>query len=141
MSGYDLTRLSKVTRHHSNRKTEMLRMPIRSASWFALLACFSFSQILPTAHAQAPVAGVISPAASAPKSIAVLAATGDQFQYVRRKPAAASRIEPFVRRWVTMPGNVLNMMVLRGMNRALTGQYPDVELTRSEEHTSELQSL
>lgn len=107
----------------------MLRVPVGSALWLALFVCLSFSQIIPAAHAQAPVAGVISPAAFAPKSIAVLAATGDQFQYVRRKPAAATRIEPFVRKWVTMPDNVLNMVVLRGMNRALTGQYPDAALT------------
>ena len=107
----------------------MLRNPIGSVPWLALFVCLSFSQLLPTAHAQAPVAETISSAAQSPKSIAVLAASGDQFQYVRRKAAAASRIEPFVRQWVTMPGNVLNMMVLRGMNRALTGQYPDAALT------------
>ncbi len=108
----------------------MLRLPIRLAHWLALVACASFSQIVATAHAQSPVAGTIASAAASPKSIAILAAVGDQFQYVRRKRAVASRIDPFVRQWVTMPDNGMNLVVLRGMDRALTGQYPDAELTR-----------
>jgi len=111
-------------------KDKMLCMPISLAALFALFASFSFPGIISAANAQATSADKTSSAATPPKSIAVLAAAGDQFQYVRRKPAAATRIEPFVRRWVTMPDNGLNLVVLRGMDRALTGQYPDAELTR-----------
>lgn len=81
-----------------------------------------------TAAAQTPPLPHASPS-PAPKTVAVLAAAGDQFQYVRRKPPSGSRIDPFIRRWITLPDNALNKMVLSGMTRALSGQYPDAALT------------
>jgi len=86
-------------------------------------------QLCSVVEAQTSVNNAVASNATAPKSVAVLAAAGDQFQYVRRKPATASRIDPYIRRWATMPGNGLNMMVLRGIDRALAGQYPAAELT------------
>ncbi|MEO7278962.1 MAG: hypothetical protein ABIZ64_03505, partial [Casimicrobium sp.] len=99
-------------------------IPTRSVLW---LMWMLLSQSTTTSFAQTAVNATLSPSTSAPKSIAILAAAGDQFQYVRRKPAVASRIEPFVRQWVTMPNNGLNLVVLRGMDRALAAQYPDAE--------------
>lgn len=109
-----------------HRKTTMQCIPTRSILW---LMWMLLSQSTTTSFAQTAVNATLSPSTSAPKSIAILAAAGDQFQYVRRKPAVASRIEPFVRQWVTMPNNGLNLVVLRGMDRALAAQYPDAELT------------
>ncbi|MEO7253289.1 MAG: hypothetical protein ABIZ83_03505, partial [Casimicrobium sp.] len=107
-----------------HRKTTMQCIPTRSVLW---LMWMLLSQSTTTSFAQTAVNATLSPSTSAPKSIAILAAAGDQFQYVRRKPAVASRIEPFVRQWVTMPNNGLNLVVLRGMDRALAAQYPDAE--------------
>jgi hypothetical protein len=88
-----------------------------------------------TVGAQAPVAGppaaATSATASAPekaKIIALLAAVGDQFQYVRQKEGVGSHLEPFTRRSVTVPDQLLNRMVLRGMDRAVSAQYPDAEV-------------
>ena len=107
----------------------MLCIPIRSTQLFALFACLFLSQTISAAHANVTSTGNTLSASASPKSIAVLAAVGDQFQYVRRKAAVATRIEPFVRQWLTMPNNGMNLVVLRGMDRALTGQYPDAALT------------
>lgn len=107
----------------------MLSKPLLSAARFVTLsACILCGLFCVGVEAQSlpPVTHAASPVV---KSVAVVAAAGDQFQYIRRKPVAASRIDPYIRRWGTMPGNGLNMMVLRGMDRALSGQYPAAELT------------
>ncbi|MBL8311585.1 MAG: hypothetical protein JNL19_14275 [Burkholderiales bacterium] len=97
---------------------------------FVALTRWAIPALLATCAAVASTQALAStPVAAPPKSIAILAAAGDQFQYVRRKPGTASRIEPFIRRWATMPGNGLNLWVLRGMDRALSSQFPDAALT------------
>lgn len=93
------------------------------------LLCLSWHLACLSAESQSVAESKAAGAAMPPRSLAVLAAAGDQFQYVRRKPPVASRIDPFVRRSATVPGNGLNMMVLRGMDRALSAQYPHAGLT------------
>ncbi len=88
------------------------------------LACFAmavFWLLLSQAQAQ-------QPAPAKKKTIAVLAAVGDQMQIVRRRLSVGSNLEPFVRQWVTVPDQALNKMVLRGMDRAITAEYPDAEV-------------
>lgn len=98
----------------------------------ALLASLSVSGALALsqpAQAQATASPVSSPAnAARPKAIALVAAVGDQFQYVRQKESVGSHLEPFTRKTVTAPDQLLNRMVLRGMDRAVSAQYPEAEV-------------
>ncbi len=87
-----------------------------------------------TVGAQAPAAATPAAAAATPiaqartRTIALLAAVGDQFQYVRQKEGVGSHLEPFIRQSMTVPDQLLNRMVLRGMDRAVSAQYPDAEV-------------
>jgi len=101
-------------------KLQVLRLTLCGAVAVASLA------IVSGASAQGVA---VTPNATPPKSVAVLAAVGDQFQYVRRKVGIGSNLDPYIRRWATMGGNGLNMIVLRGMDRALASQFPGSELT------------
>ena len=49
-------------------------------------------------------------------------------QLVRRRIGVGSNLEPFVRQWLTVPDQSLNKMVLRGMDRAISAEYPDAEV-------------
>ena len=82
-----------------------------------------------TPAAAAPVAVSASPSESVkPKTIALLAAVGDQFQYVRQKESVGSNLEPFIRQSITAPGQLLNRMVLKGMDKAVAAEYPGAEV-------------
>lgn len=84
------------------------------------------------AHAQTPApapatttsSAVVS---SAPKTFALVAAVGDQFQYVRQKESVGSHLEPYIRHNMHVPDNTLNHAVLRGLDRALAADFPDSE--------------
>lgn len=75
-----------------------------------------------TSSTVAPVA-----ATSVPKTFALVAAVGDQFQYVRQKESVGSHLEPYIRRNMQVPDNTLNYAVLRGLDRAVAADYPDSE--------------
>ncbi|MFN3629353.1 MAG: hypothetical protein ACK4XK_04725 [Casimicrobiaceae bacterium] len=92
-----------------------------------LLAMAALSLAAPGAIAQSPAPVSATPAGPT-KKIAVLAAVGDQMQLVRRRLGVGSHLEPFVRQWVTVPDQTLNKMVLRGMDRAITAEYPNAEV-------------
>ena len=84
------------------------------------------------AHAQtpAPVPATTTSSAvvsSAPKTFALVAAVGDQFQYVRQKESVGSHLEPYIRHNMQVPDNALNHAVLRGLDRALAADFPDSE--------------
>lgn len=79
------------------------------------------------APATAPAAGASAPATAAPKVIALVAAVGDQFQYVRQKESVGSHFEPYIRQTLTVPDHALNNAVLRGLDRAVEQQYPQAE--------------
>jgi len=83
-------------------------------------------------HAQNSPSAVAHDASSntakQPRKVAVLAAVGDQMQLVRRRIGVGSNLEPFVRQWLTVPDQSLNKMVLRGMDRAISAEYPDAEV-------------
>ena len=87
-----------------------------------------------TVGAQAPAAAmpaVTSATATAPekvKTIALLAAVGDQFSYVRQKESVGSNLQPFVRQNITAPDQLLNRMVLKGMDKAVAAEYPGAEV-------------
>ena len=62
------------------------------------------------------------------RTVGLLAAVGDQFQYVRQKPSVGSNMDPYIRKIVSLPDQTLNKMVLRGMDRAVATQYPGAEI-------------
>ena len=59
---------------------------------------------------------------------ALLAAVGDQFSYVRQKESVGSNLEPFIRQNITAPDQLLNRMVLKGMDKAVAAEYPGAEV-------------
>ena len=79
------------------------------------------------ANAQAPAAAP-SAASEKVKTIALLAAVGDQFSYVRQKEGVGSNLEPFIRQNITAPDQLLNRMVLKGMDKAVAAEYPGAEV-------------
>ena len=62
------------------------------------------------------------------KTIALLAAVGDQFSYVRQKRSVGSNLQPFIRQNITAPDQLLNRMVLKGMDKAVAAEYPGAEV-------------
>lgn len=62
------------------------------------------------------------------KTIALLAAVGDQFSYVRQKRSVGSNLSPFTRQDFTAADQLLNRMVLKGMDKAVTAEYPGAEV-------------
>ena len=73
------------------------------------------------------VAPTISGAATtvAPLTFALVAAVGDQFQYVRQKESVGSHLENYTRQTLNVPDQALNHAVLRGLDRAVATEYPD----------------
>ncbi len=64
---------------------------------------------------------------TAPRTFGLVAAVGDQFQHVRQKESVGSHLEPYSRRTLTIPDQVLNYAVLRGLDRAVALEYPNSE--------------
>ncbi|MCZ2135247.1 MAG: hypothetical protein LC098_07440 [Burkholderiales bacterium] len=87
------------------------------------------------ANAQTPApapavaaAPVTAPTPATPRKFALVAAVGDQFQYVRQKESVGSNfIDHFVRKTLVVPDHALNYAVLRGLDRAVAQEYPDSE--------------
>jgi hypothetical protein len=68
-----------------------------------------------------------SPTATAPRVFGLVAAVGDQFQHVRQKESVGTHLEPYARRTLTVPDQVLNYAVLRGLDRAVGMEFPESE--------------
>lgn len=62
--------------------------------------------------------------AEAPTTVALMAAVGDQFTFVRQRQGTGSHIEPFTRKTVQLEGQQLNYAVLRGLDRAIELEEP-----------------
>ena len=88
---------------------------------FALSLVLAVSPLLAAAQfSPAP-----SPEATqAPPVIALLAAVGDQMNVVRQKESVGSNLDPFNRRVVPLPGQAINMAVLRGLDRGIAQEDP-----------------
>lgn len=97
----------------------------------ALLLGIPFAALVgltsPDAAAQPPAATPPATSVAAPKVIALVAAVGDQFQYVRQKESVGSHFEPYIRQTLAVPDHALNNAVLRGLDRAVEQQYPQSE--------------
>lgn len=62
--------------------------------------------------------------AEAPTTVALLAAVGDQFTFVRQKQSTGSNLEPFSRQTMQLQTQQLNYAVLRGLDRAIELEEP-----------------
>jgi hypothetical protein len=60
-----------------------------------------------------------------PKTIALVAAVGDQFQHVRQKQSVGSNLEPYTRRQLRISDQSLNMAVLKGLDKAIGLEQPN----------------
>lgn len=112
------------------------RSPLIVTTLFsALISAAAITSPVPAA-AQAvaspsPVASSGTPAApgaAAPRVFALVAAVGDQFQYVRQKESVGSNfIDNHTRQTLKVPDHSLNYAVLRGLDRAVETDYPGSE--------------
>ncbi len=129
-----VNRMPTLTLRSATRLLEIMQnfliMPLSRLSVRAVVSALVSFAALALAHPSAAQGNAVAPTAGSavvPKTIALVAAVGDQFQYVRQKEGVGSRLEPFIRRAVTAPDQLLNRMVLRGLDRAAAAQYPDAE--------------
>jgi len=115
-----------------------MRTPIMRRSFTLVCGCTALpllaALILPTLTAAQSAAQPVAASASAqspnPKlrTIGLLAAVGDEFQYVRLKQSVGSNLDPYTRATISVPDQGLNKLVLRGLDRAVAAQYPDAEI-------------
>ena len=96
-----------------------------AALFFAL--ALGFQQTV-AAQTGAAVGAATSVAPEKAKTIALLAAVGDQFSYVRQKESVGSNLQPYIRQNITAPDQLLNRMVLKGMDKAVAAEYPGAEV-------------
>ena len=82
--------------------------PSRLPTFFAALAAVAL------AHAEAP----------RPQVYALLSAVGNRFEVVQEKETVGSHLPPYERRAYEMQGNVLNRLVLQGLDRAVADIAP-----------------
>lgn len=59
-----------------------------------------------------------------PKTVALVAAVGDQLEVVRQRQTAGSNLEPFTRKRFPLNSQALNYAVLRGLDRAIEDEEP-----------------
>ena len=97
----------------------------------ALIAAAAISLPVSTVAQTAVTPATIAPAAApatAPRVFALVAAVGDQFQYVRQKESVGSNfIDNHTRQTLKVPDHSLNYAVLRGLDRAVELDYPGAE--------------
>lgn len=101
----------------------------------ALLAAAAISlpgvtvaQTVAALPATATAAAPATTPATAPRVFALVAAVGDQFQYVRQKESVGSNfIDNHTRQTLKVPDHSLNYAVLRGLDRAVELDYPGAE--------------
>lgn len=93
-----------------------------SLSALTVAAALSFSLASPAAIAQATAP------ASAPKKIALVSMVGDEFTVViQRQSTGSNVIDNFRRHTVKVPGQGINMSVLRGLDEAVRREHPESE--------------
>lgn len=93
-----------------------------SISALTVAAAVSFSL------ASAPVVAQVTASATAPKKIALVSMVGDQFTVVTQRQSTGSNIiDNYKRHTVRVPGQGINMSVLRGLDEAVRREHPDSE--------------
>src|SRR5690606_1101074 len=64
------------------------------------------------------------PASTMPRVYALVAAFGNQFEVVHEEPSVGSHLSPYRRRSVEVGGDMLNRVVLQGLDQALAKFEP-----------------
>jgi hypothetical protein len=91
---------------------------------FVSLACASLAAALSATVAT----NTLAQAAAGPKKIALVSMIGDEFTVVTQKPQTGSNIiDNYARRTIKVPGQGVNMSVLRGLDQAVGREHPDSE--------------
>ncbi len=96
----------------------MFKLNLLSVSAAFLAGSAMAQQTMPAGH---------KPVDTAPRTIALVAAVGDQFTRVRQKQQVGSHLENFTRDVVQMPDQSLNMAVLRGLDKAVAADQPNAK--------------
>ncbi len=103
----------------------------RVLSGLMVAMLMSGAMLAPVAIAQASTATATTAAPSAvvaekQQIFALVSAVGDQFTFVRQKQITGSNIlDNNIRNVIRVPGNGLNLSVLRGLDTAITAAHPD----------------
>ncbi len=108
------------------------------AAFAALSSGFANAATNATTAADASIANLPTP-----KTVALISMVGDEFTIVTQKEQIGSNVvDNFTRRVIRVPGNGINLSVLRGLDQAVAREFPDAErVLLSIPHDSEAASI
>jgi hypothetical protein len=104
-----------MTSHHIHRWASIGALTVAAALSFSLAQ-------------SSPASAQSTSASPAPKKIALISMVGDEFTVViQRQSTGSNIIDNFKRHTVRVPGQGINMSVLRGLDEAVRREYPESE--------------
>jgi len=116
-----------MSKHRSPFVARILSSALLAAAAISLPGV-TVAQTVAALPATATAAAPATTPAPAPRVFALVAAVGDQFQYVRQKESVGSNfIDNHTRQTLKVPDHSLNYAVLRGLDRAVELDYPGAE--------------
>jgi len=116
-----------MSKHRSPFVARILSSALLAAAAISLPG-ITVAQTVAAPPATATAAAPVTTPATAPRVFALVAAVGDQFQYVRQKESVGSNfIDNHTRQTLKVPDHSLNYAVLRGLDRAVELDYPGAE--------------
>ena len=116
-----------MSKHRSPFVARILSSALLAAAAISLPG-ITVAQTVAAPPATATAAAPATTPATAPRVFALVAAVGDQFQYVRQKESVGSNfIDNHTRQTLKVPDHSLNYAVLRGLDRAVELDYPGAE--------------
>lgn len=116
-----------MSKHRSPFVARILSSALLAAAAISL-PDITVAQTVAAPPATATAAAPATTPATAPRVFALVAAVGDQFQYVRQKESVGSNfIDNHTRQTLKVPDHSLNYAVLRGLDRAVELDYPGAE--------------
>ncbi len=116
-----------MSKHRSPFVARILSSALLAAAAISLPG-ITVAQTVAAPPATATAAAPATTPATAPRVFALVAAVGDQFQYVRQKESVGSNfIDNHTRQTLKVPDHSLNYAVLRGLDRAVEADFPGSE--------------
>lgn len=116
-----------MSKHRSPFVARILSSALLAAAAISLPG-ITVAQTVAAPPATATAAAPVTTPATSPRVFALVAAVGDQFQYVRQKESVGSNfIDNHTRQTLKVPDHSLNYAVLRGLDRAVELDYPGAE--------------
>lgn len=116
-----------MSKHRSPFVARILSSALLAAAAISLPG-ITVAQTVAVPPATATAAAPATTPATTPRVFALVAAVGDQFQYVRQKESVGSNfIDNHTRQTLKVPDHSLNYAVLRGLDRAVELDYPGAE--------------